>query len=171
MLNLSEREKRLIQALLIVVIAIALYFLIISPVLSYRERIDMEYENNVSRLMKLDRLYEEFREIKQEKQRKKALLNNTSGVTTLIEENAEKAGILGNKIYTRDNPLKIQDDLKKVSTDVKFEGVSISPFMKFIYLMENSDKMIKVNYLQISLALKGRNTYDVRIKFDSLTSR
>lgn len=171
MLNLSEREKRLIQALLIVVIAIALYFLIISPVLSYKERIDMEYENNVSRLMKLDRLYEEFREIKQEKQRKKALLNNTRGVTTLIEENAEKAGILGNKIYTRDNPLKIQDDLQKVSTDVKFEGVSITPFMKFIYLMENSDKMIKVNYLQISLALKGRNTYDVRIKFDSLTSR
>jgi len=58
-----------------------------------------------------------------------------------------------------------------VSTDVKFEGVAIAPLMKFIHLMENSDKMIKVNYLQIRLALKGRNTYDVRIKFDSLTSR
>jgi len=171
MLNLSEREKRLIQALLILLIAIAFYFLIISPVLSYKERIDTEYESNVTRLVKLDRIYEEFREVKKEKERKKAILGNTGSVTTLIEENAEKAGILGSKVYTRDNPLKIQDDLKKVSTDVKFEGVAIAPLMKFIHLMENSDKMIKVNYLQIRLALKGRNTYDVRIKFDSLTSR
>ena len=65
MIELSKRETRLLQILAVVVGILLVYFLIISPIMSLRESINSEYEQNMSKLTTLDKMYEQYQELKQ----------------------------------------------------------------------------------------------------------
>lgn len=171
MIKLNKREKRMLQGLGGVAILIIAYFLVIMPIMSFRSSIQKKFESNMSRLNRLDTIYSEYQEVKDKITRYRGQLVNTQGTTTLIEENAKALNILKNKVYTRDMPSNLQDKYKKISTDVKFEGIDIKSALDFIYKMENSGRLIRVSYLRINQALKGRNMYDVTIKFDTLASQ
>ena len=166
-MQLSSREKRLLQLLAGVVGILVLYYGIIGPVMSLRESIDSTYQTSISRLNDLDTIYRQYREIREKKERFNQQLRDTRGVSALVEENAQKAGILGNKTYNRDHETNLQNRFKKISTDVKFEGVNIKSAVDFLYYMENSNKLIKISSLRISQALKERSNYDVTVTFDS----
>ncbi|OHD64121.1 MAG: hypothetical protein A2176_00565 [Spirochaetes bacterium RBG_13_51_14] len=171
MIELNKREKRLLQLLALLVGVLLVYFLIISPILSLRESINSEYESNMAKLNTLDKLYEQYRDIRQKISQYNAQLNNTRGITSLIEENAQSLNIIKNKTYTRDRPTITQGKYKKISADVRFEGIDINSILNFIYRMENSGMMIQISYLRINQTIKGRNTYDVTITFNSITSQ
>ncbi|HPI89171.1 MAG TPA: type II secretion system protein GspM [Spirochaetota bacterium] len=169
MITLNEREKLLLRILAVIAGITAAYYLVVSPLLSYRASSQDESKSSKEKIDKLASIYEDYRETKNKKTQYEKMLRQSKGVTTLIEEYAKKTGILENKVYTRDTPGTRQDQYKKVSTDVKFEGVSIVPMLEFIYDMENSGLLIKISSLRITQAFKGRDTYDVTIKFDSVT--
>lgn len=166
-INLTERERKLLKILGAVVVFGFVYLLIIRPLFSFRERTSREFENNTQNLIKLDKIYEDYIFIKEKNARYNSLLKNSSGLSTMIEENAQTAGILKNKSYTRDNPSAIQNKFHGLSTEVKFEGVDIKSVTNFIYRMENSNRLVKISYLNIKQALNQTSTYDVIIKFDS----
>lgn len=167
MFNLSERERKLLKLLYVILGVIVLVFLIIKPFLSYRENIQKESRSNIARLENLDRLYSEYREVKEKKSHLNDLLRDSRGISTLIEENAKKSNILQNKLYTRDNTSNIQNKYQKTTTSVKFEGIDIRSLISFLYEMEFSGKYVEVSYLRIYQAIKERYTYDVTIKFDT----
>lgn len=171
MLELSNREKRLLTILAALAGVLVLYFVIIYPFMSWRERISREYETNMSRLATLDRIYEQYREVKQRTALYQSQLNSTKGITSLIEENAQSLNILKNKSYTRDRPPISMGHYTKVSADVKFEGVDINSIINFLYKMENSGMPVQVSYCRINQTVRGRNTYDVTITFNSVTSQ
>ncbi|MBP7735811.1 MAG: type II secretion system protein M [Spirochaetes bacterium] len=171
MIELSKREQRLIQALAALIGVVAVYFLIISPILSLRESINKEYESNMNKLNMLDKIYDQYREVREKISQYNAQLNNTKGLTSLIEENAQSLNIIKNKTYTRDRPTVTQGKYKKISADVRFEGVDINSILNFIYRMENSGMVVKISYLRINQTIKGRNTYDVTITFNSVASQ
>jgi len=167
MINLSQREKKLLQMLGVFVGELVLYFFIITPVIDFKSNIDDEYILNQKRLSRLDDIYFKYRELKNKKDNYNKLLKDNKGISTLIEENATKANIISNKVYNRDHQSNLQNKMKKITTDVKFEGVDIKSILDFIYKMENSNKLLKVSYLRINQAIKEHNNYDVTIKFDS----
>ena len=169
MINLTDRELKLLKFLITLVIIIVAYFVIISPVISYKLNLEKDYEINVSRLNNLDNLYEKYIEISHQKDYFMNLLKNNEGVTTLIENFSKETNILKNKVYTRDNPSIIQNKFKKTSTDVKFESVDMKSVLTFIYKLENSNKILKITDLRVQQAIKGKNTFDVTIKIDSYT--
>lgn len=166
-MQLSKREKNLLAGLIIFISVLLIYYLIITPFLSFKNDMDSSKKNNILYLQKLDTIYRQYREVKSEKDRYERLLRNNRGISSLIEENAQKTGILTNKVYNRERQANIQNKYKKITSSVKFEGVDIKSALKFIYLMEYSNKLMKVSYLRISQAIKEKNTYDVRIKFES----
>ncbi len=166
-MQLSKREKNLLAGLIIFVSALLIYYLIITPFLSFKNDMDSSKKNNILYLQKLDTIYRQYREVKSEKDRYERLLRNNKGISSLIEENAQKTGILTNKVYNRDRQANIQNKYKKITSSVKFEGVDIKSALKFIYLMEHSNKLMKISHLRINQAIKEKNTYDVTIKFDS----
>ncbi len=171
MIELNKREKRLMIALGVLIGLVVIYFAIVSPILSMKDRGKRDTESNISRLNNLDKIYEHYRAIKQEMQAINSQLGQTKGITTIIEENAQSANIINKKSYTRDRPTIVQSKYKKVSADVKFEGADITSILNFIYKMENSGMLIHVSYLRLNQTIKGRNTYDVTITFNSLTSQ
>ncbi len=171
MIELSKRETRLLQILGVVLGILLIYFLIISPIMGLRESINREYEQNMTNLTMLDKLYEEYQDLKQKNSQYSAQLNNTRGITSLIEENAQSLNIIKNKTYTRDRPTVAQGKYKKISADVRFEGLDINSILNFIYKMENSGMLIQISYLRINQTIKGRNTYDATMTFNSITSQ
>lgn len=171
MIELSKRETRLIQILGVVVGILLVYFLIITPIMNLRDSINKEYEQNMSNLTMLDKLYEQYQELKQKNSQYSSQLNNTRGITSLIEENAQSLNIIKNKTYTRDRPTVAQGKYKKVSADVRFEGLDINSILNFIYKMENSGMLIQISYLRINQTIKGRNTYDATMTFNSISSQ
>src|SRR4030042_5081719 len=102
MIELNKREKRLLQLLALLVGVLLVYFLIISPILSLRENINSEYESNMAKLNTLDKQYEQYRDIRQKVSQNNAQLNNTRGITSLIEESAQSLNIIKNKTSPRD---------------------------------------------------------------------
>jgi hypothetical protein len=170
-LSLTKREKLLLQILGGFALVLGIYFLIISPLMSLKSSIDSEYENNAMKLDQLDRIHEEYINIKQKSSLYSSQLQNSQGTLTLIEEHAKTHNILKNKVLTQEQPGNVQDKYKKITTDVKFEGIDITSALNFIYSMENCGKLIRVSYLRISQILKGKSTYDVTIKFETLTSQ
>ena len=171
MLQLSKREKLLIKVLAALVGVVAVYYLIISQLVSVSGRYSSRHEENLAKIEKLNKIYSEYNVVRQKRIRYESQINSDQGITTLIEEHAKTLGIIGNKSYVRVIPGSIKDNYKKVSAEVKFVGVDISSVIKFIYKMENSNSLIKTSYLRISEALKGRDIYDAEIKFDSVTSQ
>jgi hypothetical protein len=171
MINLTKREKLLLKILIGIAGTAGLFFLIINPVISVQSSIEDDYKSNLSNISKLDSIYDQYKEIRQKKNYYEQLLNQTGGMTSLIEEQAKTSNISSNISYTRENPSTVQNKFKKNSTEVKFEGVDIKSVIDFIYKIENSNRLLKINYLRIHQALKGRNTYDVIIKIDSLSNQ
>ncbi len=160
----------MLQALIAVGGTAILYFLIIAPIVSFRSHMQKEFDSNMDKLNKLDTIHEEYRDARDQVARYRSQLMSGQGTTSQIEETAKSLNILRNKVYTRDMPSNIQDKYKKISTDVKFEGVDIKSMIEFIYRMENSGKLTKVSYIRINQALKGRNMYDVTLKLDTLSA-
>ncbi len=170
MISLTDREKKLLTILVAFTGVVLVYFVIIRPIVEFKSGLETEYQTNLQRLNSLDKLYEEYLQLREEKEKYQNLLRSNEGVTALIENIAKQTNILNNKVYTRDNPSNIQGKFKKVSTEVKFEGVDMRSMMNFIYKLENSNKIIKIAYMRVRLALKGKDVYDVTLKIDSYTS-
>ena len=171
MIDLNKREKRLLIGLGVVLGVVVIYFAVITPILSMKDRGRRDTESNITRLNNLEKIYEQYRTVKQEMQVINSQLAQTKGITTIIEENAQSTNIINKKSYTRDRPTIVQGKYKKVSADVKFEGIDITSLLNFIYKMENSGMLIQISYLRLNQTIKGRSTYDATITFNSLTSQ
>ena len=169
MMNLSQREKLLLRILIGCVAAVAAYYLIILPVISLTGgSSDNGTKKNVDDLNRLENLYREYREVQQKNQKYSAMLNRRNeNTTSMIEQWANSTGITKNIAYTRSSQSTIQNKYTRITTDMRIEGVAIQHFLKFLYEVENSDNLLKVNYLKITPALRGTNTYDINLKIDN----
>jgi hypothetical protein len=171
MIQMSKREIIMLKVLLGLLGIVAAYYLIISPLIVMRSSMNSSYEDNMARIQKLQKMHEEYQEIRQKRSQYESQISSGVGITTLIEETAKNLKILGNKSYVRVIPGSTKDNYKKVSAEVKFVGVDITSAMRFLHGMEHSNNLVRTSYMRISEALKGRDIYDVEIKFDSITSQ
>jgi type II secretory pathway component PulM len=171
MINLSSREKRLLILLATVIIAGVFYFLIIKPVSDFKKQSDNSYERNMARLNKLEDLNNSYREILAEKSRLNAAAPDGKGIAPLVDEIAGALNIAGNKAYLRESPGVIQNGIQKVTTEIKFEGVTIASLLEFINRLENSNSTLKIKNLSINSGIRERSRYDAIITVVSLTKR
>lgn len=172
MKKLTQRERTLLIALASVLGITIIYFLIISPLINMKQSGDTAVKSNIEKIIKMDKIYEEYKDLKQENARYKVLLDKKNeNVTTLIEQWSNSTGISRNIAYSRRSQTVLQNKFVRITTDMKIDGVSIEPMLKFIYEVENSNKLLKISYLRIQQALKGTDTYDVSLKIDSFTTQ
>ncbi|MCU0821963.1 MAG: type II secretion system protein M [Spirochaetes bacterium] len=169
MINLTKREKTLLRVLAVVII-IAVIYLVAAGLVSYLGSSEDEMGDNIDKISKLDRIHQDYVEIQDKIEAYKRQLSKSDNITSLVEQWSTSAGIAGNIAYTRRSQSKVQNKYTRITTNVKFEGVSIEPFLKFLYDVENSGELLNVSYLRLNPALKGTSTYDIDLKIDSFTS-
>lgn len=168
MITLKKREKLLLKVLLVIVAGTAVYYLIVSPLIGLMGNSEDDTKKNRDDLIKLEKIYKQYRDIQQKKIAYTAMLEKRNeNTTSLIEQLANSTSIAKNIAYTRSSQSSIQNKYVRITVDIKIEGVAIQQFLKFLYEVENTDNLIKVNYLRINPALKGTNTYDVNLKVDN----
>jgi hypothetical protein len=172
MKKLTQREKTLLISLAAVLGITIIYFLIISPLINMKQSGDTAVKSNIDKIIRMDKIYEEYKDIKQENSRYRLLLDKKNeNVTTLIEQWSNSTGISKNIAYSRRSQTVLQSKFVRITTDMKIDGVSIEPMLKFLYEVENSNKLFKISYIRIQQALKGTDTYDVSLKIDSFTTQ
>lgn len=171
MINLSIREKRLLMLLAVVIFTGAFYFFIIKPVADFIKQSDSSYESNMARINKLEEINNSYREILAEKSRLNAAAPDDKGIAPLVDEIAGALNISGNKAYLRESPGVIQNGIQKVTTEIKFEGITITSLLEFINRLENSNSTLKIKNLLINTGIKERSRYDAILTVVSLSKR
>ncbi len=168
MISLNPREKLLLKILALLVIVVAVVFLVVLPVLEYRgrtEKISRKYSSDIQRL---EALYEDYREIRQQKSRYQSLLSmKNENITSLIEQWSNNSGVARNIAYARRTQSTVQNRYVRITTDMKLDSVPIQNLLRFIYEIENSTQLVKLSYFRIYQGLRGADTYDVILKIDS----
>jgi type II secretory pathway component PulM len=168
MIDLSAREKKLLQVLAVVAALAFVYFFIITPISNMRRSSAGGVREKIEGIAKIDRIYDEYREVKQKKaQYMSQLGNKDANINSLVEQWAANAGVSGLVAYTRSTQTTIQNKYTMVTTIMKFDGVAIEPLLKFLYEVENSSLLLKISYLRMREAIKGANTYDVELKINT----
>jgi hypothetical protein len=171
MRTLTKREKILI-IILIASVAIWGIYSIARPILNAQKSSGLEKENAAGKIKKMDDLYDEYRRVRQEKTRILTLLDTKNENTaTLIQQFAASNNIDKSVAYTRRTQSNVQNRFIRVTTEVKIEGVTIQPLIRFIGDIENSNGLMRVQYLRITKGLKGTDSYDALIKIDSFTNK
>ncbi|HOP62694.1 MAG TPA: type II secretion system protein GspM [Spirochaetota bacterium] len=171
MINLSTREKRLLIILASIILAGACYYLVIIPVSEFKKSADSSYEKNMARINKLEELNSTYREILAEKNRLNASTEQARGLTPLIDEIAGALNITTNKAFLKENPGIVQNGIQKITTEVKFEGVTINSLIEFINRLENSNSTLKIKNILITSGIKERSRYDAILTIVSLSKR
>lgn len=167
MIKLSQREKILLQILVSLIVIAIIYFLIISPIIEMRRSGDSEVKEKLANVNKIDKIYMEYKELLQKKNEIYSQLNKKDNLTSQIEQYATSNNIAKNIAYTRRGQSVIQNKYIRITTDIKFDGVAMDKLLKFIYDVENSNSLLKLDYIRIHQGLKDTNTYDVIMKIDS----
>jgi hypothetical protein len=172
MRSLSAREKILVYVLASVGIGALIYTFIISPLLAPSANDNTSSVSGMERVVRMERLADEYKKTRQEKIRLQSLLENKAeSTTTLIQQWAVSSGIEKNLGTSTRAESLIKDKYQRITIEQKIEGVAFQSLIKFVNEIENSNGLIRLNYLRIRKALKGTDTYDVTLKIDTYTSK
>ena len=171
MLNLNDREKKLLLVLGALITALALYFFIISPLINFKRNSDDIYNKNRIKINKLDEIYSEYSNILAEKSKLNAVAAGNAGIGARVDEIASGLGIISNKVYLKENPGNMQNNIQKMTTEIKFEGITIKALIEFIHKIENSSIPMKIQNLVIYSGIKERSRYDSVITIVSLSRK
>ncbi len=170
MIKLSNREKLLLKILIATVILITGYNFIFMPLINFFSSSDSIIVNDKQKIEQLDRIYSNFKELETKRNQYMSLLKSDSdNISTLIEQWAQSSNISRNIAYSRRNQTNVQNKYIRITTDMKLEGVSIQSLLRFIYEIENSNKLVNISYLRINKSYKSPNLYDVNLKIESYT--
>lgn len=171
MIILNDREKKLLFILTGILLTGFCYFFIISPILQFKKNSNDIYNKNRLKIIKLDEIYFEYKEIVSEKSKLNAVASESSGIGSMIDGIASSLNISSNKVYLNENPGIIQNGIQKITTEVKFEGVPIKALLEMINRVEHSNVPLKIQSLVIYSGIKERSRYDSVITIVSLSKR
>ncbi len=171
MLTLNDREKKLMIVLAVILSAGLLYFIIISPIIDLKKSSDNISAANRSRIIKLDDIYNDYKDVIAEKSKLNTVASDNRGVAAMVDEIAGSLSIAGNKVYLKENPGVVQNNIQKLVTELKFEGIQMKALLQFVEKLENSNTPLKIKSLVITSGVKERSRYDAVITIISLSKR
>jgi len=170
MINLSDREKKLLIALIIIVIISFTYYFILTPIMEYKASSYSSYDNNRIRIATIDNTYAEYANIIEEKKKLNTLATK-SNIVTMTGEIAAELNIKNNINYKTTNTNIVQNDIEKITTEIRIEGAPINALLQFIDRIENLNFPLKVQRVVITSGFKDRDRYDSLIVIVSLNKK
>lgn len=171
MLNLNNREKKLLLVLAGILFTGFIYYFIISPIIELKKESNDVFNKNRLKIVKIDEIYAEYKDILIEKNKLNAVASSNVGIGALIDDIASGLNIKSNKVYLKENPGVIQNGFQKMTTEVKFEGIPVKSLLEFINRLESSNTPLKIQSLVIYSGIKERSRYDAVITVVSLSKR
>jgi len=168
--TVSNREKILIYAACMLLLAFVVYQFVFLPLLHARREYEIqrvELENRVgdieviaqryaSEKSYLDRLVKTL-------ERKKSI-----SVLTFLENAAEDVGIKDNIEYIKPKGNETGDGISKTVVELKIDAISIVDLMRFLYRIEEERNGLIVSYLRVKPYFKDKSKSDVIFRIEDV---
>ena len=170
MINLNDREKKLLIVLIIVALVSFTYYFILTPIIEYKENSNTTVDKNRLKITSLDNTYSEYKDIIEEKKKLNALASNNN-IVSMTGEIASELNIKNNINYKNTPSNIVQNDIEKTTTEIRVEGVPINALLQFIDRIEHLNFPLKIQKVVITSGFKDRDRYDSLIVIVSLNKR
>ena len=170
MINLSDREKKLLIVLIITAILSFTYYFIVSPIIEYKENSETAYDSNRLKIAALDNTYSEYKNIIEEKKKLNTLAAK-GNIVSMTNDIASDLDIRNNINYKTTNSNIVQNDIEKTTTEIRVEGVPINALLQLIDRIEKLNLPLNVQKIVITSGFKDRDRYDSLIVIVSLNKK
>jgi hypothetical protein len=137
----------------------------------FKKNAEQSFVKNISLLNKFEEINNEYKLVLAEKSRLSSASGMGTGIAGLVDEISKSLNIASNRTSLKEMPGIVQNGLQKITTEIRFEGISIQSALEFINRLENSNMTLKVKNVVINSAIKERSRYDIIITVVSLTKR
>ena len=161
--TVSNREKILIYAAGMLLLAFVVYQFVFSPLLRARMDYDLQWgelENRVGDIEVIARRYASEKSyldrIVKTLEKKKSI-----SVLTFLENVAEEVGIKDNIEYIKPKGNETGDGISKTVVELKIDAISIIDLMRFLYRIEEERNGLIVSYLRVKPYFKDKSKSDV----------
>lgn len=161
--TVSNREKILIYAAGMLLLAFVVYQFVFSPLLRARMEYDLQWgelENRVGDIEVIARRYASEKSyldrIVKTLEKKKSI-----SVLTFLENVAEEVGIKDNIEYIKPKGNETGDGISKTVVELKIDAISIIDLMRFLYRIEEERNGLIVSYLRVKPYFKDKSKSDV----------
>jgi hypothetical protein len=161
--TVSNREKILIYAAGMLLLAFVVYQFVFSPLLRARMEYDLQWvelENRVGDIEVIARRYASEKSyldrIVKTLEKKKSI-----SVLTFLENVAEEVGIKDNIEYIKPKGNETGDGISKTVVELKIDAISIIDLMRFLYRIEEERNGLLVSYLRVKPYFKDKSKSDV----------
>ena len=169
--TVSNREKILMFAALMLVTAFLVYQFLFSPLLRARREYDIQWMELENRVQDIEVIAQRYAS---EKSYLEGLLKTferkkTTSVLTFLENIAGDVGIKDNIEYIKPKGNEVGDGVTKTVVELKIDAVYIVDLMRFLYRIEEERKGLVVNYLRIKPYFKDKKKSDVIFRIADIT--
>ncbi len=161
--TVSNREKILIYAAGMLLLAFVVYQFVFSRLLRARMDYDLQWgelENRVGDIEVIARRYASEKSyldrIVKTLEKKKSI-----SVLTFLENVAEEVGIKDNIEYIKPKGNETGDGISKTVVELKIDAISIIDLMRFLYRIEEERNGLIVSYLRVKPYFKDKSKSDV----------
>ncbi len=163
--TISDREKKMLILLGIILLFVILYRFIYIPLTTISEETIASDKTTEEQLDELNRIFTLYEKARRDNNRFDNLLNKKSGeALSTIDKLLSDHGLTSQIAYKRSNPTNIQNKYTRYNMDLKLVGIPIQSGLAFIQDLESKNNLIYINYLDIKDVTKDRGLYDMLLK-------
>ena len=168
--TVSNREKILIYAACMLLLAFVVYQFVFLPLLHARREYELQWielENRVGDIEVIARRYASEKSyldrLVKTLERKKSI-----SVLTFLENVAEDVGIKDNIEYIKPKGNETGDGISKTVVELKIDAISIVDLMRFLYRIEEERNGLIVSYLRVKPYFKDKSKSDVIFRIEDV---
>lgn len=165
--KLSSRDRRALTIGFTVLASAVLVFLWLLPTLDKIGRLERAIASETRRLEQVRVLHQAFLELNErealvQEQIKKRTAEAFS-VASVVEAMARESSVMEQVQYLKPEQAKISDQFREASVSLKMGEITPAQLVDFLYLIESSERILRVRNLQIRVNPKEAGKLDVML--------
>jgi len=161
-INLQQREKLAIAAVVVVLLVFLVFQLLIYPTIDRRDRLRKEIVDKTEALLKIQEMKTEYQGLSSNSVDMDARLKRrpkTFRLFSFIDQLAGKSGIKSNIIYMKPSSANIKNSSYTLSTvEMKMNALTMEQLAAFLYGVEDYNNAVWIKRISIS---KGEKNQDL----------
>ena len=164
LLTANRREKRIILLAVLVIAAILIHQLIISPVMAKRRLLNRQIEaqsQTMQEILTLKSEYEQNKNLAKISERKIARRKKGFTLFSFLDSLAGTVGLKERIAYMKPSTTTTEDGRTKMSiVETKIQAITMKQLTDYIYRIETSPNMVRIKKLSITAAGREAGTID-----------
>lgn len=161
--TVSNREKILIYAACMLLLAFVVYQFVFSPLLHARREYELQWIELENRVGDIEVIAQRYASEKSYLDRLVKTLERKKSISvlTFLENVAEDVGIMDNIEYIKPKGNETGGGISKTVVELKIDAISIVDLMRFLYRIEEERNGLIVSYLRVKPYFKDKSKSDV----------